>query len=108
MHEHLANSSRQASALDPEGLWNHRAMVDCGQVRRRGRWSPDEFLEHSNMEHIMKTRTRRQFQADSDVVDQFGDAVGPTKRGLSFPVAERGREVATLWRRHRNAQSPTW
>jgi hypothetical protein len=30
MHEHLANSTRQASPLDPKGLWNHCAMVDYG------------------------------------------------------------------------------
>lgn len=71
-----------------KGLWNHCAMVDYGQVRRRGRWSPDEFLEYSTMEPIMKTRARRQFQADNDIVDQFGDTVGADEARLELP---RGR-----------------
>ena len=88
VHEHWANSLCQASLLDPEGFWYHRAMVEWGQVRRCGRRGPDEFLEDFHMEHIMKPCTWRQFQAGSDVVDQFSDVVGPDEEGLELP---RGR-----------------
>jgi hypothetical protein len=37
------------------------------------------------MEHIMKTRAGRQFQANSDIVDQFSDTVGPDEEGLELP-----------------------
>jgi hypothetical protein len=40
------------------------------------------------MEHIMKTRAWWQFQVNSDVVDQFSDAVGPNEEGLEL---SRGR-----------------
>jgi hypothetical protein len=40
------------------------------------------------MEPIMKMRARRQFLADNDIVDQFGDMVGVDEARLELP---RGR-----------------
>jgi len=52
-------------------------MVDGGQrwwsIRRR----PAELLEETNVEHIVQSSARRKGQADSDVIDEFDDAVGP-------------------------------
>ena len=37
------------------------------------------------MEHVMKTGTRGQLQANGDVVDYFHDAVGPEVARLQLP-----------------------
>ena len=51
-------------------------MVDGGQrwwsIRRR----PAELLEETDVEHIVQPSARRKGQADSDIVDEFDDAVG--------------------------------
>jgi hypothetical protein len=82
------NPTCQASLLDTQWLWNHRAVVDGRQDWWRGRWCADELLEHANMEHIMKSGTQGQFQVNSDIVDDLDDAVGSHKSGLQLP---RGR-----------------
>jgi hypothetical protein len=82
--KYLMNPTRQASLLDTQQLWNHRAVVDGRQDWWRGRRCTDELLEHANMEHIMKSGTQGQgqFQANSDIVDDLDDAVGSHKSGL--------------------------
>jgi hypothetical protein len=40
------------------------------------------------MEHIMKSGTQGQFQANNDIIDDLDDAVGSHKSGLQLP---RGR-----------------
>jgi hypothetical protein len=73
---------------DTQWFWNHRAIVDGRQNWWRGRRCTDELLEHANMEHIMKSGTPGQFQANSDIVDDLDDVVGSHKLGLQLP---RGR-----------------
>jgi len=96
--EHLANTARKARPLHPERLRNHRAMVNCGKGRRRVRRRPDELPKHTNMEHIMQTRTRRQFQADSHFIDLLSDEVGPDEVRLELPLCRvwKGRRRALL------------
>ena len=47
-----------------------------------------ELLEEADVEHVVKTSSRRQGEADSDVVDQFDDMVGPVE--LRFKLAKGG------------------
>jgi hypothetical protein len=86
--QYLMNPTRQVSLLDTQWFRNHRAIVDGWQSWWRGRRCTDELLEHANMEHIMKSGTLGQFQANGDIVDDLDDAVGSHKSGLQLP---RGR-----------------
>ena len=52
-------------------------MVDGGQWWWSIRWWPAELLEKTDVEHIVQPSARRKGQADSDVIDEFDDAVGP-------------------------------
>jgi hypothetical protein len=42
---------------------------------RGGRRWPPELLEHPHVEHVVNASSRRQSEADGDVVDQLGDTV---------------------------------
>lgn len=53
-------------------------------VRRR----PHELLQDADMEHVVHSSTWWQLQADGDVVNHFGDAIGPEVAGLE--LARRG------------------
>jgi hypothetical protein len=88
--KYLTNPTCQASLLDTQRLWNHRAVVDGRQDWWRGRRCTDELLEHANMEHIMKSGTQGQFQANNDIVDDLDDAVGSHKLGLQLPRGHPG------------------
>jgi hypothetical protein len=46
------------------------------------------------MEHIVDAGARRQGEADSNVVDELGDAVRPKERGLSLPETACGSDEA--------------
>jgi hypothetical protein len=87
-NQYQTNPTRQASLLDTQWFRNHPAVVDGWQSWWRGRRCADELLEHANMEHIMKSGTLGQFQANGDIVDDLDDAVGSHKSGLQLP---RGR-----------------
>jgi hypothetical protein len=86
--QYLTNPTRQASLLNTYWFLNYRAVVDGRQSWWRGRRCADEHLEHAHMEHIMKSGTLGQFQANCDIVDDLDDAVGSHKPGLQLP---RGR-----------------
>ena len=72
----LAHTTRQSCLHGLLRLWNRCTMVDGGQrwwsIRRR----PAELLEETDVEHIVQPSARRKGQTDSDVVDEFDDAVG--------------------------------
>jgi len=88
MDKHLTNAACQASSLDPERFWNHRAVVD-GRQRRRCSWRrADELLEHTDVEHVVKASVRRKLQAHGDIVDELDDAVRADEAGLELA---RGR-----------------
>jgi hypothetical protein len=107
MDQYLTNPTRQASLLDTQRFWNHRAVVDGWQSWWQGRRCVDELLEHANIEHIMKSGTQGQFQANSDIVDDLNDMIGSHKLGLQLPVVVLGMEDAARYRSQRSAQSPT-
>jgi hypothetical protein len=90
MNEHLTNVAHQASSLDSEQFWNHHAVVDGQQCRRCSWRRPDEFLEHTDVEHIMETGIRRELQAHGDVVDELADAVRADEAGLQLPGGSPG------------------
>ena len=54
-------------------------MMNMRQRRRSIRRRPLELLEEADVEHVVKMSPRRQGEADSDVVDQLDDAVGPVE-----------------------------
>jgi len=55
---------------------------------RQGRWSiwwlPLKLLEQPYMENIMKTGALRKSKADSDIIDQLDDAIGPEETRLEL------------------------
>jgi hypothetical protein len=51
-----------------------------------GWWGADELLEHADMEHIVKTGSRRKLQTHGYVVDDFRDAVWSDVTRLEFSL----------------------
>ena len=98
---------------------HHEPGVSVLHVPAPGQWLHDEYeaeaaehpeaaprtSEEADVKHVVKTSPRRQGEADSDVVDQLDDAVGP----VDFPLvsgegamprrdwpAKEGKRVAVL------------
>ena len=76
MDEDLALAASEARAYHPLRFWCNSPMV----LERQGRGSvwrgPLELLEQANMKDIMDAGVGWQVEADGDVVDELGDAVG--------------------------------
>jgi len=81
LDQYLAHTTSQACPYCTFRLRGNGSMMNMRQRRRSIRRRPLELLE-ADVEHVVKTSPRRQGEADSDVVDQLDDAVGP----VDFPL----------------------
>jgi len=77
VNEYLMHATSQTRTHRAFRLRNDRSMQQ--RWKRRGRvWRRTmELLQQPDVEHIMDAGAWRQGETDGDVVDQFGDAVGP-------------------------------
>jgi hypothetical protein len=77
LDQDLLDAANEASTDSAFRLWSNGAVVDRRKWRRSVWRGAMELLQEANMEHIVQASLRWKGEADSDLVDQLGDAVGP-------------------------------
>jgi hypothetical protein len=104
--------------VDPilhQRAWSHNSSSSLEVVQiltcSRNRWFTLPFNEHLAHSPGQPSSSHPGLQAPQPhrhLVDELHHLVRPTYRGLSFPIAERGRDAAARCQRRRRAQLPTW
>ena len=107
LDENLCDSARQPETHRTCWSWGNGAVVK----NRQGRWSiwwlPLKLLEQPYVENIMKTGALRKSKADSDIIDQLDDAIGPEETRLELAGDRLWQGRSRACRSRRRAQSPT-
>jgi hypothetical protein len=72
-------------------LWSNGAVVDQWKWRRSLRRSAMELLQEAYMEHVVQASLRWESEADSNLVNHLGDAVGPKVAWLELAGSGLGQ-----------------
>ena len=88
MNENLAHTASKTGTHGMFWLQHSCAIVNRRQERRRIRRSTHKLLQEVDVEHIMETGAFREGEADNNVVDELGDAVGTIEARLQLPFRD--------------------
>jgi len=91
LDEHLVDPLGQASVHCEFRLRLHRTVVHGWERWQSIWWVAHPLLQEADVEDIMELGTRRSGEADSHVVDELRDAVGPEEAWLQLPFGRLGQ-----------------
>jgi hypothetical protein len=91
LHKNLVHPAGQAETHSAFGLRSNRAMMQGRQRRWIRRGCPLELLEQPHVKHVVDAGAGQQGKADSDFIDELGDAVRPKETRLELASDSLGK-----------------